>query len=412
MSKGTFKWFNGDKGFGLLGSSVLLNKDKAFITSSMFIKHTFLVLILLLTVVPYLQAEPYSSERVFTLSPGADFEKNLDLAVKAINAGKADVLCFTPGEFYLSKGLKFQKSKGQGGLRITGGGPGITKLIFSCKEAAIVVKIDTDIRNSSESPSLRLEELSLIATGECGAALDIMRGDTKTSGGTATKIFSNLNIDGQKGGSWASGIQVTDLTFTTFQNITMRLPRPGATGIHITGNTAPVDHHLSSIRILSADTGIKIGGKVEGVYIDQGTIIGVDTGIDWDTTSHEPLLAFSGSHISARYTCIKARNLLQPVITGNLLYQAGTDKEWKGIDITTERATNYDLLQISNNIFHGNPKHTVPNTGISINAGSAGVINANVFSALDVGIKLGEKAKDLEPSNNVFKGVPKTLFRE
>ncbi len=58
MSKGTFKWFNGDKGFALLGSSVLLNKDKAFITSSMFIKHTFLVLILLLTVVPYLQAEP------------------------------------------------------------------------------------------------------------------------------------------------------------------------------------------------------------------------------------------------------------------------------------------------------------------------------------------------------------------
>ena len=355
--------------------------------------------------------EEKASNPIVVLTPGNDFVRNLDTAIEAVNQGRVDVLHFSPGEFRISKGMKLTKRAGQGGLRITGEGPGITKLIFSCKETAIHVEVDSDVRHSSKSPSFLLQNLSMIASDKCGTAVDFSLGNQSTSGGTAIKLFSNLTIEGEAGGSWAAGIKTTDLTFCSFRDVTLRLPREGAIGIFITGKTAPVDHHLSGIRILSAHTGIKVGGNVEGVYVDQTTMIGVDIGLDWDTTGHEPLLALSSSHISARTTCIRANNLLQPVITGNLLYQAGSDTTWTGIDVTTPRSTAYDLIQISNNTFHGNPKHTVPNTGISIQAASAGAINANVFSALDVGIRLGKETTDLKPSNSIFKNTAEEIVR-
>lgn len=355
------------------------------------------------------QTEPKAAGRVIVLRPGSNFDQELHAATEAVNEGRADVMQFAPGEFQIDHSLQLTKRMNEGGVRISGAGPGITKLVFSGEGTGIDVRLDTDIKNTSQEPSFRLEELSLVASGKCGTAVEVMKRDPNTRGGTSPKLFSNLVIEGAKGGSWAAGIRATDTTFCSFRDITLRLPRVDAVGIWITGTTAPVDHHLSGIRVLSADTGIKVGGNVEGVYIDQLTMIGVDVGIDWDTAGHEPLLALSGSHISARVACVRANNILQPVITGNLLYQAGGKQAWTGIDIITERATPYDLLQISNNTLHGNPNHTEPNTGISIMAGSGGVINANVFSAVDTGIRLGKQAAALKPSNNVFKNTPKHL---
>lgn len=349
-------------------------------------------------------------DRAVTLRPGSDFAEDLRRSVEAVNRGQVDVLRFTAGEFVMPAGLKLNRRMGEGGLAITGAGEGITRLLFTEVDCGLEVRLDTDIRRTVESPSFRLENLSLVARGNCGTAVRLMRGSQDLRGGTAAKMLSKLSIDSLKGG-WSEGIVCSDLAFCSFKDITLRMPRPGATGILITGDTAPVDHHLSGIRVLSANTGIRIEGDVEGVYIDQATLIGVEVGIEWNTTGHEPLLALSGSHISARQACVRANNLLQPVITGNLLYQAGPDHPWTGIDIITERSTAYDLLQISHNTLHGNPNHKHPTTGISIEAGSAGALHSNVFSAVSTGIRLGAKAEGIEPASNVFSKTGKPLHR-
>lgn len=351
-----------------------------------------------------------SLERTALLSPGKDFSQSIVRAVADVNADKIDEIRFLPGEYEMPGGLVFEKKFSQGGLRISGSGRGLTRLVFKDVPTAILVRLDTDIRPSELSPAFSIEGLSLQAQGSCGTAVQLERRDATRQGGIAEKRFSDIAIEG-KSGSWETGIKANDVTFCTFRDITLRPQNPQGTGIFITGQQAPVDHHLSGIRILDCHTGIKVGGNVEGVYVQQATIIGIEVGIDWDTDSFEPLLAVTGSHISARSSCIRANNLLQPVIVGNLLYQPKGGGEWRGIHIRNQQATGFDLLQISNNILHGHPEHTAGNTGIEVNAASAGVLDGNIFSEVDTGIRLGKNASNIQPTDSVFRATGKETVR-
>lgn len=356
------------------------------------------------------QPLPTSLERTVLLSPGNDFWASLAKAVADANAGKIDEIRFLSGEYEMPEGLVFEKKFGQGGLRISGAGVGLTRLVFKDVPTAILVRLDTDIRQTDVSPAFTIEGVTLQAQGKCGTAVQLERRDQTRQGGIAEKRFSDLAIEG-KGGSWDMGIKVIDVTFCTFRDITLRTQNPKGTGISITGQNAPVDNHLTGVRILGCHTGIKVGGNVEGVYVQQATIIGIDIGIDWDTDSFEPLLAVTGSHISAQSVCIRANNLLQPIISGNLLYQSGNEGSWCGIQIRSKQATGYDLLQISNNILHGDPSHKAENTGIEVNAASAGVLDGNIFSEVDTGIRLGKDASGINPTDNVFRATDKELVR-
>lgn len=349
--------------------------------------------------------------RTVILSPGNDFAKSLARAVVDANADKIDEIRFLSGDYQMPGELAFEKKFGEGGLRISGAGVGLTRLVFRDVAAAILVRLDTDIREAEASPSFSIEGVSLQAKGNCGTAVQLERRDQTRQGGIAEKRFSDLAIEG-KGGNWSMGIKVNDVTFCTFRDITLRLQNPNGTGIFITGQLAPVDHHLTGVRILACHTGIKVGGTVEGVYVQQATIIGVDIGIDWDTDGFEPLLAVSGSHISARSVCIRGNNLLQPVIVGNLLYQPQGPMPWHGIQLRSKQTTGYDLLQISNNTLHGHPAHKVENTGIAVNAASAGVLDGNIFSAVDIGIRLGKDAFSIVPTDSVYRATGKELVRE
>lgn len=358
-------------------------------------------------------AEPFPGEtapRRIPLRPGARFPERLAAAVAAVNTNQADVLVFAPGDFDLREPLEFTKRFGHSGLRIRGAGPGITRLRCHAVDVGIRVSLDTDIRQPAGNPSFAVEDLSLIAKGECGTAIELLRGNSDKSGGTAPKIFRRLVIEGQDG-RWTNGIKATDLTFCTFRDLTFRLPRENSTGIHLTGETSPVDHHLTGLRFLGGGTGIRVSGTVEGVYLTQITMIGTDIGIDWDTAGHEPLLSLSGSHINARTCCVRADRLLQPIITGNLFYQADPGKTWTGIEIRTKRATAYDLFQISSNTFHGHPRHEAASTGLFIQAAGAGVVHGNIFSAVDTGIQLGQKANELSVSGSLFRNVRTNIKR-
>ncbi len=349
-------------------------------------------------------------ERTVLLSPGDDFAESLAKAVVDANADKIDEIRFLPGEYQIPGSLVFEKKFGQSGLLISGAGVGLTRLVFRDEPTAILVRLDTDIGGTDISPAFSIEGVSLQAQGNCGTAVQLERRDQTRQGGVAEKRFSDLAIEG-RGGSWNMGIKAVDVTFCTFRDITLRLQNPKGTGIFITGQLAPVDHHLTGVRILGCHTGIKVGGTVEGVYVQQTTIIGVDIGIDWDTDSFEPLLAVTGSHISASSICIRANNLLQPLIVGNLLYQAPSDTAWWGIQFRSKQATGYDLLQISSNILHGHPDHKGESTGIEVNAASAGVLDGNIFSAVKTGIRLGKDASNINPTDSVYQTTDKELVR-
>lgn len=356
-----------------------------------------------------LAAEPPSTTTI-TLHPDHALPERLAQAVDSVNAGRTHVIAFGPGEFEIQRPLEFHLRFGHPGLRIHGAGPGLTRLVVRNADAGIRAHLDTSIRRSKASPSLTIDNLSLLAADKCGTAIDLRRGDPDHRGGIAAKTIHNLMIEGRDG-SWTTGIQADDLAFCTFRDLTMRFSGRSGTGIHLSGENSPVDHHIAGLRILGGTTGILVTGTIEGVYINQTTMIGTDVGIHWNTSSHEPLLALSGSHINARTSCVRANNLLQPIITGNLFYQADSDTPWTGLAILPEKPTSYDLLQISNNTFHGDPKHTAANIGLDIHAASSGVISGNIFSALDTGIRLGKQAADLAPTGSVFKNTATRISR-
>ncbi|MFT5108454.1 MAG: hypothetical protein ACI9UA_004098 [Pseudoalteromonas tetraodonis] len=352
-----------------------------------------------------------AENKTIVLSPGKALASELETAVATVKTGRANLIAFTAGEFKIDKPLQFHLPFGHPGLRFQGTGCGITQLLFHEVKAAISIHLDTRITHTESNPSLIVEDLSMIATGKCGTAINLQPGVPDHRVGIAHKRFHNLMIQGRNG-SWTTGIQADDLAFCTFRDLNLRLPRKDSTGIHLTGASAPVDHHFDGIRILGGETGIRITGTVEGVYLSQITMIGTGTGIDWDTTSHEPLLSLSRSHISARSTCVRANNLLQAIITGNLFYQADPQLPWTGIHLRTENPTPFDLHQISNNTFHGHPKHSSPNSGLNISAASSGAIANNIFSATDIGIRLGGNASKLEPVDSVFKNTTTKLARQ
>jgi hypothetical protein len=74
-----------------------------------------------------------------------------------------------------------------------------------------------------------------------------------------------------------------------------------------------------------------------------------------------------------------------------------------------QRTGNDDLLQISNNILHGNPGHKAENTGIEVNAASPGVLDGNFISAVDTSIRLGKEASGIHPTDNIFRATGREL---
>lgn len=365
----------------------------------------FLLLFVTLTLLP-LQAADSAG---VTLHPSGQLTTQLEEAVASVNSGKVTAITFGPGDFEIDQALEFKLPFGHPGLRIQGSGPGITRLIFK-KANGIQASLETGLTARQRNPSILIENLSLVANGKCAAAISLKPGDSEHRGGVASKTIRNITIEGQQG-SWTTGIVVDDLTFCTFRDLILRLPGKSSTGIHLTGKSAPVDHHFDGIRILGGATGIRVTGTVEGVYLHQITMINTDIGIDWDTTGPEPLLSLSGSHINARSCCLSANKLLQPIIIGNLFYQANPELPWTGIRFSTEKPTAYDLFQISNNTFHGHPRHSEPNTGLFISAASAAVLQGNLFSHTDTGIDLGKHASHLKPTASVFKNTATSISR-
>ena len=181
----------------------------------------------------------------------------------------------------------------------------------------------------------------------------------------------------------------------------------------IKGNNNPIDNYINQLRVTRAKTGIMVQGNTEGVYINQATMIGVRNGIDWNTNGFEPLLSVANSHINAYVNCIVAKNILQAIINGNLLYQCKHPKvkEWSAIKVDGKKGTPVDLSIISNNIIHGFDKGNTRLTGINILQRYNSIISNNIIFRTNVGVFLGTRTRDISVDNNRFVEVDQNIIR-
>ena len=159
-----------------------------------------------------------SEPQVIAIGRADDADKHLTQAMAAVNAGQAQVISFGPGEFQLSQPLVFHLRFGHPGLRIHGAGPGRTRLVFTDADAAIQATLDTRIPPAKTSPSISIDNLPLVASGKCGAAIDLRPGAPDHRGGVAQKSLHHLAVEGRNG-SWTTGIRAEDLAFCSFRDL-------------------------------------------------------------------------------------------------------------------------------------------------------------------------------------------------
>jgi hypothetical protein len=346
--------------------------------------------------------------RIHSIDPNSDVDAQIEKALQAIESDLGGVLFFGVGEFHIKKGYQLTLPEFSS-FAIYGLGPGSSKLICHSLTCAFKIRIRTAITNFSSNPSVQVSGISLVARGRCGTAIHLRPDDSDQRGGVATKRFDDLEVTGLTGSDgWELGIDAEDVTFVAISNYCYRSQVGRGTGIKLHGRNDPVDHHLTSIRILGGQYGIEVSGNTEGVYITKCTMIACESGVYWHPSFEpEPLLALIGSHINSSGPCIRAERLLQPVIQGNLFYQHDTDKRWAGIQIDSTTGTPYDLLNISGNTFHGHPQATEDTFGIYIVATGGGMISGNIFSAVKTGIYLGRQCSQVSVSGVSFLNSPK-----
>jgi hypothetical protein len=100
---------------------------------------------------------------------------------------------------------------------------------------------------------------------------------------------------------------------------------------------------ISGLQVTRVETGVMAGQMIEGLFLTNSTqIVGVGFGVvcDWDSGTSpinpNPALNIMGSHINARYACVKMNNAYDVTVIGALLYRfvhVAGDDPWYAFDL-------------------------------------------------------------------------------
>ena len=291
------------------------------------------------------------------------------------------------------------------GIAIRGDGPALSSLRWSSKAGGISIRFKPTGGFSGAAGPIIVEGLGLFADAaseSSGLRLHCEGG----SGPAPKKLVRDVILAG-----WAVGIDCIDCTFTTLDNIDVQ----GSTvAIRFSGDHDPVDNYVRGLRVLGARDGIEITGASEGIYVEQATMLSVERGVHWHTPRGEPLLSLSGSHIAASRECVLGHNLIQPIITGNLFYQAaGAAEEWAAVRMTADNPSIYDLIQISHNTIHGFPSEAKQRrVGIVLDNRTGGLIQGNIIQGVDAGIVLTKTSREFKVLDNIVRTAKRDVLDE
>lgn len=98
-------------------------------------------------------------------------------------------------------------------------------------------------------------------------------------------------------------------------------PQSSAYGIRIEGEDNPAEVFIDKTTVYFVQDGVSIGGKVEGIYLNQYAAVAVQSGVNMDTSGEiEPLLVIGDSHINARSIGVSMTDTVQYSIHDTLIY--------------------------------------------------------------------------------------------
>lgn len=315
-------------------------------------------------------------------------------------------LYFPGGRYQLSTPIRIAQGPGVP-LAIRGDGPALSTITWTCPDGGFAITSTAEGNFDGKTGAIIVEGLSLLTDHiDGGTGLAIINTNRNTSPAPKKLIRDIVFAGSLPPQGWGCGVRATDCSFITLSGIDYQ---GHGIAVKFDGQHDPVDIYVQNLRVLGAFTGIDISGNCEGIYVSQSTLLFVERGIHWHTMGPEPFLTVTGSHISASRDCIYATNLLQPIITGNLLYQHG-EGNWTGIWLSGDRSTPFDLIQIAQNIIHGFSGG--PKNGIVVTNRTGGVIQGNVIHNVDTGIWLQIGTSEVRVVDNYIHEVAAGDFND
>jgi hypothetical protein len=320
----------------------------------------------------------------------------VESALQKLVSNGGGVLYFPAGRYHLSRQVIVQQVSGFP-IAVLGDAPGISVITWNCNNGGFIFRCMSGAGEleCNDWPVV-FANLTLLTTQPDGGRAIVISTQGRSTSPT-TRLIRDVALAWVAPSAWWSvGIGTYDCAFVTIQGVDYQ---GAGVAVHFDGRHSPVDNHVHRLRVTGARIGIEVSGNCEGVYVSQSTLLFTERGVYWHTDGCEPLFSLTGSHISATRECIHASNLLQPLITGNLLYQHGPG-HWVGIWLTGMEPTPYDLIQVAHNTIHGFSSPGLPRNGIVVTRRSGGLIQGNVIHNVDTGIWLQEGTSDLRALDN------------
>lgn len=232
------------------------------------------------------------------------------------------VLFVPPGTYRLTAPLSLSTRP----VTIEGCSFGISVLLWTAGAEGLV------IQQSDAAHTTNVRNLTFLQQqADVGTALRITYANTL--GRTQKRcLIENIEIKGKEpeNQGWRKGIVLEQCINASLREVQITgrggLPIGGRmhTGIEYIGGSdasqQPVEFHVNDTVIFFCDNGIKVSGFVEGVYIDQSTMVSCVTGLHFAGIGVRPLVFLRGSHIDYIHNGVNLQNCAQSVISNCLFY--------------------------------------------------------------------------------------------
>ena len=276
-----------------------------------------------------------------------------------------------------------------GSVTFEGAGSGVTILAFSNATDGIAFSLSV-----TANVHVRAMTIARTASGavyaNTGLSITSPQGAGSNRPGLTTVYDVDVQGNATRTTAWATGLNIVDVT-GDFSALRVLAPdADGSTalgvGVSIAGSSLAsfvADIAFENLTIQGGSKGLVIGDFVQGVYLVNSRLIGVDYGIYWrGVAGHSDIALFVGnSHLNAGTRAVYVFNTggIQIVNSSALHFHTPTSLtgDWDAFEIH-----NTNTGQISNCNVFGWTAFTGTENGVLLQDGNLCTVTGNVFSTL------------------------------
>ena len=157
-------------------------------------------------------------------------------------------------------------------------------------------------------------------------------------------------------------------------------------GVHLDGDSDPVEVWFNDVAFASMDKGILIEGTYEGIYLRGVTTVTLARSVAWNATGTQPVFRAIDCYFNDRNRSIELDMVAYFSITACAFSSTGSGTgDWRSININNSTGSPTNASSITNNIWVGGSGGGTE-TAIYFQKANVVLVDQNIIYAMDTGI--------------------------